>query len=127
MSFHKYGDDFFPGTGDLKDAGAGAGAGYAVNVPLRDGMDDASYDALFKPIMSEVMSRYRPEAIVLQSGADSLAGDRLGAFNLSSSCHAGCHAFMAAFGVPMLVLGGGGYKIKNVARCWALETATLLG
>lgn len=24
------------------------------------------------------------------------------------------------------VLGGGGYTVKNVARCWALETATVL-
>jgi histone deacetylase 1/2 len=26
----------------------------------------------------------------------------------------------------MLVLGGGGYTIRNVARCWAYETAVLL-
>jgi hypothetical protein len=34
---------------------------------------------------------------------------------------------MMTFGPPLLVLGGGGYKIKNVARCWAYETAVLLG
>ena len=33
--------------------------------------------------MSKVMEVYRPSAIVLQCGADSLAGDRLGCFNLS--------------------------------------------
>ena len=27
----------------------------------------------------------------------------------------------------MLVLGGGGYTPKNVARCWAYETAALMG
>jgi len=26
----------------------------------------------------------------------------------------------------MMVLGGGGYTIKNVARCWAYETGILL-
>lgn len=31
------------------------------------------------------------------------------------------------FGKPLLVLGGGGYKIVNVARCWTYETAVLLG
>jgi acetoin utilization deacetylase AcuC-like enzyme len=30
------------------------------------------------------------------------------------------------FGLPMLVLGGGGYTKKNVARCWTYETAILL-
>jgi acetoin utilization deacetylase AcuC-like enzyme len=27
----------------------------------------------------------------------------------------------------MLVLGGGGYTIRNVARCWTYETGCLLG
>lgn len=27
----------------------------------------------------------------------------------------------------MLVLGGGGYTLRNVARCWANETGILLG
>jgi len=30
------------------------------------------------------------------------------------------------FNLPLLVLGGGGYTIKNVARCWAYETGILL-
>jgi hypothetical protein len=34
-------------------------------------------------IISRVMEWYRPGAIVLQCGADSLSGDRLGCFNLS--------------------------------------------
>lgn len=33
--------------------------------------------------MTKVMEIYRPSAVVLQCGADSLAGDRLGCFNLS--------------------------------------------
>lgn len=27
----------------------------------------------------------------------------------------------------MIVLGGGGYTIENVARCWAYETGQLVG
>lgn len=30
---------------------------------------------------------------------------------------------MKAQGVPLILLGGGGYTIKNVARLWAYETA----
>eukprot|EP00735_Rhodelphis_limneticus_P003926 TRINITY_DN15468_c0_g1::TRINITY_DN15468_c0_g1_i1::g.30503::m.30503 TRINITY_DN15468_c0_g1::TRINITY_DN15468_c0_g1_i1::g.30503 ORF type:complete len:267 (-),score=3.11,sp/P56518/HDAC1_STRPU/70.94/7e-123,Hist_deacetyl/PF00850.14/3.4e-54 TRINITY_DN15468_c0_g1_i1:267-998(-) len=40
VSFHKYGDFFFPGTGDIWDIGTKSGKYYAVNVPLKDGMDD---------------------------------------------------------------------------------------
>jgi hypothetical protein len=48
-------------------------------------------------------------------------------FNISISGHADCLNFVKSYGLPMLVLGGGGYKISNVARCWAFETGTCLG
>nr|XP_019793776.1 histone deacetylase 1 isoform X3 [Tursiops truncatus] len=82
VSFHKYGE-YFPGTGDLRDIGAGKGKYYAVNYPLRDGIDDESYEAIFKPVMSKVMEMFQPSAVVLQCGSDSLSGDRLGCFNLT--------------------------------------------
>ena len=69
--------------GISQDVGAEKGKYYAVNFPLRDGIDDESYEMIFKPVMSKVMELYRPSAVVLQCGADSLAGDRLGCFNLS--------------------------------------------
>jgi histone deacetylase 1/2 len=96
-SFHKYGK-YFPGTGDLtvciyyicyisflpeQDIGAGRGEFYALNFPLHDGIDDDAYERLFVTVMEKVMQSYRPSAIVLQCGADSLTGDRLGCFNLT--------------------------------------------
>ncbi|KAG5566569.1 hypothetical protein RHGRI_002203 [Rhododendron griersonianum] len=83
VSFHKYGDLFFPGTGDVKEIGEKEGKFYAINVPLKDGIDDASFNRLFKTIIAKVVETYLPGVIVLQCGADSLAGDRLGCFNLS--------------------------------------------
>ncbi|XP_061222832.1 histone deacetylase 2 isoform X1 [Neopsephotus bourkii] len=188
VSFHKYGE-YFPGTGDLRDIGAGKGKYYAVNFPMRDGIDDESYGQIFKPIISKVMEMYQPSAVVLQCGADSLSGDRLGCFNLTvkggkatsvahtaqiffhltylgnqESCcllqmpfsmlylpgvctvlapvhsifciycqlflcltgHAKCVEVVKTFNLPLLMLGGGGYTIRNVARCWTYETAVAL-
>ena len=45
------------------------------------------------------MESYRPSAIVLQCGADSLTGDRLGCFNLTVAGHANCVEFMKSFGL----------------------------
>ncbi|KYR01442.1 hdaA, histone deacetylase family protein [Tieghemostelium lacteum] len=125
VSFHKYGD-FFPGTGDVKDIGAGKGKYYSLNFPLKDGIDDESYQSIFKPIIQNVMDFYRPGAVVIQCGADSLTGDRLGSFNLTLRGHAQCVEFLKSFNVPLVVLGGGGYTIKNVARCWTYETSILV-
>ncbi|XP_039840175.1 probable histone deacetylase 19 [Panicum virgatum] len=126
VSFHKFGD-YFPGTGDIRDIGHSKGKYYSLNVPLDDGIDDESYQSLFKPIMGKVMEVFRPGAVVLQCGADSLSGDRLGCFNLSIRGHAECVRYMRSFNVPLLLLGGGGYTIRNVARCWCYETGVALG
>jgi histone deacetylase 1/2 len=69
------------------------------------------------------MDFFRPGAVVLQMGADSLAGDKLGGFNLtlkgellgapvdanSRAGHSECARFIKSFGVPVMMLGGGGY------------------
>ncbi|KAK1083442.1 histone deacetylase [Friedmanniomyces endolithicus] len=126
VSFHKYGE-YFPGTGELRDIGVGNGKYYAVNFPLRDGIDDSSYKSVFEPTIKWVMDFYRPSAVVLQCGGDSLSGDRLGCFNLSMRGHANCVNFVKSFGLPTLILGGGGYTMRNVARTWAYETGRLVG
>jgi histone deacetylase 1/2 len=48
-------------------------------------------------------------------------------FNLSVKGHAECVAYMRSFDVPILLMGGGGYTLRNVARCWAFETSMALG
>lgn len=40
--------------------------------------------------------------------------------------HAQCVNFVKKFNLPLLILGGGGYTIRNVARCWTFETAVAL-
>ncbi|EQC26844.1 histone deacetylase 1 [Saprolegnia diclina VS20] len=126
VSFHKYGE-YFPGTGDIKDVGYGEGKNYSVNFPCRDGMDDESFTSIFRAVISKVMEHFAPGAVVLQCGADSLSGDRLGCFNLSVKGHGDCVAFVKSFNIPMLVLGGGGYTLRNVPRCWCYETSVALG
>merc|ERR1711939_1057076 len=125
-SFHKFGD-YFPGTGDLHDIGIGKGKNYAVNVPLKDGIDDESYRGVFRPIIKQIIEWYRPGAIILQCGADSLAEDKLGCFNLSMKGHADCVRYVKSFDIPFMILGGGGYTVRNVARTWAYETGVVLG
>merc|ERR1712117_622798 len=68
---------------------------------------------------------FRPTAVVLQCGADSLSGDRLGCFNLATKGHGKCVEFIKKFNLPLMILGGGGYTLRNVARLWAYETSIL--
>ena len=140
-SIHKYGE-FFPGTGQLLDRGRGKGRGYAVNIPLKDGITDESYRSVFGPVrtspshsssrtsaqvIDKILEVFRPSAIVLQCGADSLSGDKLGGLNLTMHGHAHCVQYVRSKNIPLMLLGGGGYTVKNIARAWTYETACALG
>ncbi|VEU20614.1 DEKNAAC101436 [Brettanomyces naardenensis] len=125
VSFHKYDGWFFPATGNYDEIGLGNGKHFALNVPLRDGVDDESYVRLFKSVMEPVITKFQPSAIIQQCGADSLGCDRLGGFNLSIKAHGECVRFVKSFGIPMIVVGGGGYTPRNVSRLWCYETSVM--
>ncbi|KAL1739360.1 histone deacetylase complex, catalytic component RPD3, partial [Schizophyllum fasciatum] len=125
-SFHKYGE-YFPGTGTQQDVGVGRGRGYAVNVPFKDGLTDESLASVFEPIINKILEVFQPSAVILQCGSDSLSGDKLGCFNLTMQGHAHCVQFLRQKNIPLILLGGGGYTVKNVGRTWAFETACALG
>ncbi|KAK8767946.1 hypothetical protein V5799_005273, partial [Amblyomma americanum] len=114
------------------DSWTAPGTKERISVKIAAGVD-LSYIAsflgeaqVFKPVIQGVMEFFQPNCIVLQCGADSLAGDRLGCFNLSIRGHGECVKFIRELGLPTLVLGGGGYTVRNVARAWTYETALLL-
>ena len=132
LSFHKYDKEtFFPGTGPLDSTGPAdptrPGAFHSLNVPLHDGVEDDQYVKLFQDVVGMAVHTYRPTAVVLQCGADSLGGDRLGCFNLNIKAHGACVAFAKSLDLPLLLLGGGGYTPRNVARLWAYETSLAIG
>lgn len=136
VSFHKYDKEvFFPGTGPLDSTGPihpdNPGRNHTINVPLNDGITDADYAYLFDYVIGAVNRNYDPTAIVLQCGADSLGHDRLGCFNLNIKGHGHCVQYCVdyctRFKKPLLVLGGGGYTPRNVARAWAHETSICIG
>ena len=124
-SFHKFGE-YFPGTGAMEDVGANDGTGYSVNFPLKEGMDDG-FMRIYVPIMDEIFARFKPSAVLVQCGADSLSGDRLGCFNLSVKGHGAAVDYLKKKGIPLLVVGGGGYTLRNVPRCWTYETSLMTG
>ncbi|CAD8052605.1 unnamed protein product [Paramecium primaurelia] len=124
-SFHKF-KEYFPGTGHIDDVGHDKGKYYAVNFPLNEGLNDDSIQLIFKPVIDSIMDNFKPDVIMLQGGTDSLSGDRLGCFNLSIKGHGSCIEYLKKFNVPIIMVGGGGYTLRNVPRCWTYETSLAL-
>jgi histone deacetylase HOS2 len=129
LSFHNFAENFFPGTGKMTDIGPkdsqNPGAHHSLNVPLKPGITDEQWATTFEKITGHVIDVYDPSAIVLQCGADSLGGDRLGQFNVNIKAHGFCVEYVKSksHNRKLLVIGGGGYTPRNVARCWTHETA----
>ncbi|XP_058052754.1 histone deacetylase 8 isoform X2 [Ahaetulla prasina] len=108
VSLHKFAPGFFPGTGDVTEVGLGKGRYYSVNVPLQDGIRNETYYQICEAVLKDVHAAFHPEAVVLQLGADTIAGDPMCAFNLTPE-------------------GIGGYHLANTARCWTYLTGVILG
>jgi histone deacetylase 1/2 len=90
-------------------------------------MDDLSFEYIFKKTIDNIHDKYRPQAVVMQCGSDSLSGDRLGCFNLSVKGHGNCVKYVKNLNLPLVIVGGGGYTLRNIPRCWAYETGIALG
>lgn len=98
--------------------GADSSAG-ARNIPVPEGYSDAEADWVLREAILPLIRHWRPQAILVQAGADSLAEDPLARLSLSNNAYfATLEALLGA--APRLILtGGGGYNPWSVARCWA--------
>ena len=125
LSFHQFDEQgkFFPGTGNLDEVGIDQGIYCSLNVPLLEGVGDDIYVPLFENIFTKTVEVYRPDVIWLQCGADSLTGDPIGGLRLSTIGHSSAVKKVLDSNLPVILGGGGGYNLANVAKCWAYETA----
>ncbi|XP_066252239.1 histone deacetylase 8-like isoform X1 [Euwallacea similis] len=126
LSFHRYEIGFFPGTGTIEDVGKGKGKFYSLNVPFKSGLNDNSFTRVFKQLFPVVLDSFKPNAIVLQCGADGLNGDHVGECNLTLKGLGNCVKSVLNCNLPTLLLGGGGYNAPNTARLWTYITAIAL-
>lgn len=126
FSLHKYEQCFYPGTGSVEDVGYGHGRYYSVNIPLTDGISDDLYCYVFDSVMLKIWKTFHPEVIVVQCGADGIHGDPVNSFNLTPKGLAHCVKKVLSWKLPTMFLGGGGYNLPNVARCWAYLTSIIL-
>ena len=64
----------------------------------------------FYSIFTEIIYAFKPNAMVVQCGADCLSNDPLGGFNLSPIGIGNCLKKILSKNIPTLFLGGGGYN-----------------
>ena len=106
--------DRWPRTGALADRRGGS----ARNLPAPRGLNDDEFAVLVDEAVIPFVARFAPDAVVVLTGADALAGDPLAKLALSNGALWRAVEEVAALAPAALVLGGGGYNPWNVVRCW---------
>jgi acetoin utilization protein AcuC len=121
ISLHEAGR--WPYTGAAQDHAGGS----ARNFPLPAGCNDSEFAAVMQQAVLPLIAARRPQAIMLQAGADGLQEDPLAKLSLSNNAHRGVVQAVMRLTPRLVVLGGGGYNPWTVGRCWALIWGTLNG
>jgi len=120
VSIHE--ENRWPYTGSANSSRRGI-----CNLPVPKGFNDSELDWLLRHTILPLARDWRPDALVLCCGADSLAGDPLSGMQLSNTALWSAVHDLLAIRVPTVVLGGGGYNPWTVTRYWAGMWARING
>jgi acetoin utilization protein AcuC len=121
VSIHEAGR--WPHTGLPADRADGS----ARNLAVPPGYNDTEARFLLHEAVLPLIERFRPQAIMVQCGADALEEDPLARLSLSNNAYWATVAAVMTTSPRLILLGGGGYNPFTVARCWAGLWATLNG
>lgn len=127
---HEDGRYLYPGTGAASESGKGKAAGTKLNIPLPPGATDSDFLAVW-PQVENFLSAAKPEFIILQCGADSLADDPITHLCYSSAAYGHATTRLCALAEKfcagrLLALGGGGYNRENIAQAWTAVVQSLV-
>jgi acetoin utilization protein AcuC len=127
---HEDGRFLYPGTGSASETGRGPAAGTKLNLPLPPGAGDPEFHAAWQLVEQHLVAS-APEFILLQCGADSLAGDPITHLRFSAAAHGHaadrlCVLAGQICGGRLLATGGGGYNRANLAAAWTAVVAAML-
>ena len=132
ISLHRHGRAIYPGTGRLEEVGERNGRGYSINVPLPCATGDRTYLEAYRRVVAPALESYEPEFIIHQFGVDGHYTDPLVGLGLTT------HAYQELASIThdlahkhcdgrYLVVGGGGYNLDAVPRCWSVMFCTMSG
>jgi len=127
ISLHESGRYLFPGTGEVSEMGTGPGRGYAVNLPLAPYTDDDTYLWAFQEVVPPLIERFHPDILVSQLGVDTHYLDPITHMSLTTSGYTRVVEAVSRLCPRWLALGGGGYDMGAVARCWTLAYGVMAG
>jgi acetoin utilization deacetylase AcuC-like enzyme len=129
--FSTHQSPWYPGTGDARETGEGAGKGTTVNCPLPAGAGREEILGAFRDRFARAMDQFRPDLLLISAGFDSRRDDPLGRFVLTDADFADLTALVLesadkhAHGRLVSILEGG-YNLNGLTRAVKSHTEALL-
>ena len=127
---HQDGATLYPGTGHSSETGIGSALNTKLNLSLPPGAGDQEFNQLWHRVENYLIDN-EPEFIILQCGADSLAGDPITQLELTEKSHgiaaeSLCQIADRFCNGRILGLGGGGYNLHNISKAWTQVVKSFL-
>ena len=127
---HEDGRYLYPGTGTADETGKGEAVGTKLNLPLLPGADDIEFHRVWPEAEAHIRTS-KPEMIIFQCGADSIANDPITHMRFSPDAHAFAATSLRNIADEfcqgrLIALGGGGYNRSNLAAGWSGVVEALL-
>lgn len=130
VDLHEDGRFLYPGTGSVTETGIGEAEGSKLNIPMPPGATDEQFFKVWEAAEKFVRSA-KPEFIIMQCGADSLAGDPITHLQYSAAAHRHAANRLCSLADELcagrvLGLGGGGYNLDNLSDAWCAVVEAFL-
>lgn len=122
VDIHEDGRYLYPGSGAASETGSGSATGTKRNYPLPMGSGDTDFANTWEQALG-FMHEAQPQFVLLQCGADSLAGDPITHLRYSENAHRRATRDLCGIADQyakghIAAMGGGGYNLDNLARAW---------
>jgi acetoin utilization deacetylase AcuC-like enzyme len=119
----------YPGTGLLRETGAGAGERTNLNLPFPPGTAGDTYRAAFDTVVMPVIERFAPDWLIISAGFDAHRNDPLAGLKLTSADFADMATRLKSL-VPerrVVVVLEGGYDLEALTYGVGATLSALLG
>ena len=131
LSIHRFGQGFYPGTGNDDETGTGPGLGFTVNIPVRFGTPRTDYHARFRNAVEKAADAIKPNLILLSAGFDAHVRDPIGSLGLEAEDFAEMTKTLLAIADThadgrLVSCLEGGYNLEALGECVQAHLEELL-
>jgi acetoin utilization deacetylase AcuC-like enzyme len=119
----------YPGTGLLRETGAGDGEGANLNLPFPPGTAGDTFRAAFDMVVMPVIERFAPDWLIISAGFDAHRNDPLAGLKLTSADFADMASRLKSL-VParrVLAVLEGGYDLEALTYGVGATLSALVG